>query len=120
MYSIRPSLSLLALGLALVRAAPSVTIPAGKVVGTTCPSGPSAFLSIPFAKPPVGDLRWTSPQAYNETFPSDGLNATAKGALCIQFGGVEFTEAGTDSEDWYVSLSSMPCTEIDELSQSLP
>ena len=101
MYSLRPFVSLVALGLAIVEAAPpSVTIPAGKIIGTTCPSGPSAFLSIPFAEPPIGDLRWTIPQEYNQTFPTGGLNATTKGALCIQFGGVEFTEQGGDSENW--------------------
>ena len=109
MHSFLPSLFVVVSGLALARAAPTADIPAGKVIGTTCPNGASAFLSIPFAKSPEGDLRWASPQAYNETFPSNGLDATSKGALCIQFGGVEFTEKGSTSENWYLSLFIMPC-----------
>jgi len=108
MHSFLRSLSVIALGLALVTAAPSVTIPAGTLLGTTCSNGASAFLSIPFAMPPVGSLRWTSPQAYNQTFPASGYNATTKGAICIQFG-TEFTEPGPTSENWYLSFSSISC-----------
>jgi carboxylesterase type B len=101
MHSFLRSLSVAAPALALVRATPSVTIPAGTLQGTTCSNGASAFLSIPFALPPVGGLRWTSPQAYNRTFPASGYNATTKSAECIQFG-TEFTEPGLQSEDWYL------------------
>jgi carboxylesterase type B len=104
MYSFLRSLFVVASGLVLVGAAPSVTIPAGKLLGTTCSNGASAFLSIPFAIPPVGPLRWTSPQAYNQMFPASGYNATTQKALCFQFG-QEFTEPGTPSEDWYLLFS---------------
>jgi carboxylesterase type B len=100
MHSFLRSLSLAAPALTLVRAAPNVTIPAGRLQGTTCSNGASAFLSIPFALPPVGELRWTSPQAYSQPFPARGYNATTKGAECIQF-----TEPGLQSEDWYVRFS---------------
>ena len=93
----------MATGLVLVRAAPSVTITQGTLQGTTCSNGANAFLSIPFAVPPVGNLRWTSPQAYSQTFPTSGYDATTKGASCIQFG-TEFAETGLSSEDWYLSL----------------
>jgi hypothetical protein len=72
MHSFLRSLFVVAFGLIPVKAAPTVTIPAGTLHGTTCPNGASAFLSIPFAIPPIGSLRWTSPQAYNETFPISG------------------------------------------------
>ncbi len=101
MRSFLRSLLVAAPALTLVRAAPSVTIPAGTLQGTTCSNGASAFLSVPFAVPPVGGLRWTSPQAYNQTFPASGYNATTKGTICIQFG-AEFTDAGPESEDWYL------------------
>ena len=97
-------ISIATLGLILVKAQPYVTLPAGTVHGTTCSNGAGAFLSIPFAIPPVGDLRWTAPQAYNQTFPADGYNATTRSAACIQFGD-EFTEPGATSEDWYVFVS---------------
>jgi hypothetical protein len=108
MHSFLRSLSVVATGLALVTAVPNVTIPAGTLQGTTCSNGASAFLSIPFAMPPIGSLRWTSPQAYNQTFPASGYNATTKGAVCIQFG-TEFEEPGTTSEDWCLSFSLISC-----------
>ncbi|KAE9367547.1 alpha/beta-hydrolase [Stipitochalara longipes BDJ] len=92
-------LPVVATALTLVRAGPTVTIPAGTVYGTTCPNGANAFLSLPFAVPPVGDLRWTSPQAYNQSFPSSGYNATKLGNICVQFGGTEFTDPQPDFED---------------------
>ena len=39
-----------------------VTIATGRVSGVTLPSGVRAFKGIPFAAPPVGDLRWKEPQ----------------------------------------------------------
>jgi len=101
MHSFLRFLSVIAPIVSLVKAAPSVNITTGKLQGTTCSNGASAFLSVPFAVPPVGELRWKSPQAYNQTFPASGYNDTAKGAICIQFGAI-FTDAGPESEDWYL------------------
>ena len=39
-----------------------VTLTSGQVAGTALESGVQAFLGIPFAAPPVGDLRWRAPQ----------------------------------------------------------
>jgi para-nitrobenzyl esterase len=53
----------------------------GKVSGTRLNSGVKAYLGIPFAKPPTGDLRWKPPQ------PTawDGVwNADRRGPECIQ------------------------------------
>jgi para-nitrobenzyl esterase len=38
-----------------------VAIDTGKVSGTLLPSGVRAYLGIPFAAPPVGELRWHAP-----------------------------------------------------------
>ena len=50
--------------LALVQASP-IQIDAGKISGVTLDleSGLQVFRGIPYAKPPIGDLRWTPPQS---------------------------------------------------------
>ncbi len=77
---------------------PSVTIDAGKVEGKSLPSGVSAFLGIPYASPPVRELRWRDPAAvqpfgtmfhadrYAPQCPQPGRNATAN-----QYSGAETT-----------------------------
>jgi len=96
------TLSIVAASLAFVGASPTAELLSGTVLGTTCPNGASAFISVPFAVPPVGNLRWTSPQAYNQSFPGGIYNATTPGNICIQFGGKEFSDPGPESEDWYL------------------
>ena len=39
-----------------------VTIATGKVSGLTLSSGVRAFKGLPFAAPPVGELRWKEPR----------------------------------------------------------
>jgi hypothetical protein len=45
-----------------------------------------AFLGIPFAQPPVKDLRWRWPQSLNESF-SETRDATHQGYSCMQYTG---------------------------------
>ena len=47
---------------AVTPAAAPVAIDSGRVEGTLLPSGVRAFTGIPFAAPPVRDLRWRDPQ----------------------------------------------------------
>ncbi len=63
-------------------AADPVKTRSGLVAGTTETDGLRVFLGIPFAAPPVGDLRWRAPQPA----PSwDGVRkATAFGSRCMQ------------------------------------
>lgn len=58
-----------------------LAITSGKVSGTKLGSGVKAYLGIPFAKPPTGELRWKPPQPISW----DGIwNADRRGPECIQ------------------------------------
>jgi len=62
-------------------AAPVVTIDGGKLAGTA-KQGMVSFLGIPYAAPPVGDLRWRAPQPVK---PWPGTRpATEFGFVCRQ------------------------------------
>lgn len=43
------------------------------------------FLGMPFAQPPLGDLRWRLPKSLNETW-DDERNATEYGWACVGAG----------------------------------
>ena len=64
---------------------PVVVTPSGKLRGVI--NGDIAeYLGIPYAAPPVGNLRWRPPQPYG---PWQGvLDASAFGSQCTQPGGV--------------------------------
>jgi len=58
-----------------------VATAAGKLAGTRLASGVKAYLGVPYAKPPTGDLRWRPP----EPLRWGGVwNADRKGPECIQ------------------------------------
>jgi len=72
--------------LATVRALPS----GGSVLGFVGRYGSHAWLGIPYAKPPVGELRWRAPLPADPA--ADNQEALAFGSICPQiagpFGGV--------------------------------
>lgn len=62
-----------------------VTINTGKVVGFADSYNTFAWVGIPYAQPPVGELRWKAPQAAK---PWDNiLPATDYGKPCVQLAG---------------------------------
>jgi para-nitrobenzyl esterase len=58
-----------------------VVTDSGRLAGTQLESGVRAYLGIPFAAPPTGDLRWAAPQPLTWT---GVMPANRKGAACIQ------------------------------------
>ncbi len=59
-------------------------LPAGEVVGGRGRYGSLAWLGIPYARPPVGELRWRAPEPLP---PWRGRrDALAFGAACVQYG----------------------------------
>ena len=130
----RPSLTFAALAVVLVAASVSHcsrakapdkiavdptsqrTTQSGTVVGYKGQYGDHAWRGIPFAKPPVGPLRWRAPQ------PPDPWNGTrealAFGSACTQygsaFGGIPDAKPGvpTGSEDClYLNIYAPPFTQ---------
>ncbi|MGH1373545.1 MAG: carboxylesterase/lipase family protein [Cellvibrionaceae bacterium] len=66
----------------------------GPVVGFSDDHNTHAWLSIPFAKPPVGELRWKAPRP--PQVQTDTYEAIQLGQPCTQFGGIM---AGVDGDD---------------------
>jgi len=61
--------------------APMVDVPGGSIRGAISPAG-AVFKGIPFAEPPVGELRWREPQPVK---PWRGVrDATNYSAACVQ------------------------------------
>ena len=64
------------------RAPETVRTDLGQLSGARLPGGVTAFLGVPFAAPPVGDLRWRPPQSAS---PWTGVRkADHFGASCMQ------------------------------------
>lgn len=63
----------------------SVQTTSGRVHGKVDPEHPAVrqFLGIPFAQPPVEDLRWAAPQPLSQ--PDKNVEATNYGPSCMQF-----------------------------------
>ena len=80
-------------GLCAVRAQsdPTVQVSGGMIRGLLSEGGGAAFKGIPYARPPVGDLRWREPMpVLGWTGTRD---ATRFGAVCAQNPGIAIPDA---------------------------
>jgi para-nitrobenzyl esterase len=74
---------------------PAVTVTGGQVRGAALVNGGAVFKGIPYAQPPVGDLRWREPMP---VMPWAGIrDATAFGGTCAQ--NSAFGKPGSLEED---------------------
>jgi para-nitrobenzyl esterase len=85
----------------------------GKLTEQTC-----EYLGIPYAKPPVGELRWTAPQPADSW--SGTLEATEFGTTCVQGVGFGDLLAGGASEKSEDCLSLNVWTPVTPSSDALP
>lgn len=60
--------------------------------------GQDFFLGVPFAQPPIGDLRFATPRSLNTSF-TEPRNATAYGPECIGYGYDQWILGNRISED---------------------
>ena len=69
-----------------------VSVTGGQIQGSATAANPDvmAFMGIPFAAPPVGDLRWQPPAPV--TAWSGVRDATQSGAICMQDGGQDVAQ----------------------------
>jgi para-nitrobenzyl esterase len=71
-----------AIAVSPIAAAQTVTVTGGKIQGAILDKGGAVFKGIPYAQPPVGELRWHEPVPVK---PWAGVrDATAFGAICAQ------------------------------------
>lgn len=82
-----------------------VTVSSGQVEGTSEASGIISFKGIPYAAPPVGDLRWTAPRAVNQW--DTVLKANQFGPRAMQapiFGDMGFRSNGMSEDCLYLNV----------------
>jgi para-nitrobenzyl esterase len=79
-----------------------ITLEEGDVRGVFLDDKVARYTGIPFAAPPIGDLRWTSPAP---AAPWTGeLDATAFRSGCRQFGGTTLLAGPEDEDCLYVNV----------------
>ncbi|MFJ8011754.1 carboxylesterase/lipase family protein [Streptomyces sp. NPDC096339] len=83
---------------------PVVATTGGTVRGTTDSNGLRAFQGIPYAAPPVGDLRWASPRP---AAPWTGVReATAPGSACAQPAGLPIGVPSEAEDCLYLNVTT--------------
>src|SRR5712692_3310709 len=84
------SIALLAMPASATDSAPTVAVTGGLVRGSLLAKGGAVFKGIPFAQPPVGNLRWREPVPVKSW--TGVRDATALGAPCAQNSGGRLLE----------------------------
>jgi para-nitrobenzyl esterase len=75
-------LTALCVGAPRAQEGPTVSVTGGQIAGVVLPGGGAVFKGVPYADPPVADLRWREPRP---PAPWAGVRpATAFGPVCIQ------------------------------------
>jgi para-nitrobenzyl esterase len=95
----------LALATSALAAEPRVKTSSGTLEGTTEASGIYAYRGIPFAEPPIDDLRWQPPQPVRNW--SGVRNAKQFGPRCVQspvFGDMVFRSNGMSEDCLYLNV----------------
>lgn len=91
----------LGLGLSAAQAGPTVSVEGGTLEGVT-KGGVEQFLGVPFAAPPVGELRWAKPAPVK---PWPGTRpATAHASKCVQNGWVKPIQLYRNEDCLYLNL----------------
>ncbi|KAG7378033.1 hypothetical protein PHYPSEUDO_010618 [Phytophthora pseudosyringae] len=101
MRSIHPAHAAATLLLATASGAdlPTVTVKNGSYYGVYQSTyGQDLFLGMPYAQPPVGDLRFRTPQSLNTTW-SEAKNATEYSPECYGYGSDQWVLGNVISED---------------------
>lgn len=92
-------------GVALAQKAPQTTVEQGTLQGLTLNSGIHTYRGIPFAQPPVGNLRWREPQAPAKW--TGVRNATTFGPNAMQkniFGDMMFRSPKMSEDCLYLNV----------------
>jgi para-nitrobenzyl esterase len=95
----------LALAAGALAAEPRAKTSNGTLEGTTEPSGIYAYRGIPFAEPPIDDLRWQPPQPIHNW--TGVRNAKQFGPRCVQapvFGDMVFRSNGMSEDCLYLNV----------------
>ena len=96
--------------------APQVKIVNGVIEGSTTRSGIRVFRGVPFAAPPVGELRWKAPQPVKNW---EGVRPAAEfGSSCMQrpvFGDMEFRSKGMSEDCLYLNVWTPAKSATDKL-----
>ncbi|CAN7438965.1 carboxylesterase family protein [Bosea sp. LjRoot90] len=91
----------LSLGLSAAQAGPKASVDGGTLEGVT-KGGVDQFLGVPFAAPPVGELRWAKPAPVK---PWPGTrSATAHASKCVQNGWVKPIQLYRNEDCLYLNV----------------